>query len=235
MTTMTLTASGVRTVLAETRTVLSELSAALAAASARVPPDLPDGLAPLLRSVTRSHDLAWALATFPLFDPAALTRMRKQEFPLRRNSGEGEKIGDVALWVPAFALSGFPPGVDAFDPMNGVSGLYGVEYPEDALKENRALRERVTHERPTEYVSFPNVHAAAPAIPATIARRVGAIAPRFDRVATAWEAQWEGAAVAAKDPLVLGGIGDLWFLLDQFDLTKLERYIASEFTAPPRE
>ena len=47
----------------------------------------------------------------------------------------------------------------------------------------------------------------------------------FDQIMIAWEADWQ---VAGDDPLMIGEIDSVWFLLAQWDATKLESFIASE-------
>jgi len=53
-----------------------------------------------------------------------------------------------------------------------------------------------------------------------IAQEVGR---EFDRIAVAWEADWVDDA---GDPLMIGEIDGIWFLLAKWDTTALESYIA---------
>lgn len=46
----------------------------------------------------------------------------------------------------------------------------------------------------------------------------------FDRVLVAWEAEWQPLVDA--DPLMIGEIDGIWFLLAKWDTTKLESYVA---------
>jgi hypothetical protein len=72
------------------------------------------------------------------------------------------------------------------------------------------------------------VSAKAPVVPRSVLNKVNRVKGRFREVMLVWEAEWEPAPV--RDPLVIGVIYDKAFLLDQYDTTKLERYIVSEFT-----
>lgn len=73
------------------------------------------------------------------------------------------------------------------------------------------------------------LQAKAPAVPASIREQVAGVAEDFDSLALVYEAEWEVHQVA-PDPLVIGTTAGHNFLVAQFDLTKMESYIASEFT-----
>ena len=74
-----------------------------------------------------------------------------------------------------------------------------------------------------------NLFGAAAAAPTSqitdealaIASDVGS---EFDRIMVAWEANW---AENAGDPLMIGEIDGVWFLLAKWDTTSLESYVAS--------
>ena len=78
------------------------------------------------------------------------------------------------------------------------------------------------------------LRARCPGTPSDVRRRLSEIGvDRFSNVSVVFEAQWDGELI--KDPLVIGTICDVDFLLDQYDVTKLKRYIVSEFCQKPSE
>lgn len=62
-------------------------------------------------------------------------------------------------------------------------------------------------------------------IPKTVAAKVEEVKGKFDQLYVAWEADW----APGGDPIVLGQKGDYWFIIDKWDVTKLESYVISEF------
>jgi hypothetical protein len=116
----------------------------------------PQEIAELEAQIFKAANLAWALRTFPVFDPSCLRMMRKEK---------GLKV-------------------------------------------------------------------QCPAIPGAILKNLEKVSGRFERTEIIWEAQWSAYA-EVKDPLIIGTIGMTSFLIDQFDATKLERYVMGEFCRKP--
>jgi hypothetical protein len=56
----------------------------------------------------------------------------------------------------------------------------------------------------------------------------------FDQIAIAAEVAKWNERIGPGDPLVLGRVGPLWWLIAKFDTTPLEEYVAKEFSAGPR-
>jgi hypothetical protein len=59
-------------------------------------------------------------------------------------------------------------------------------------------------------------------VPQSVAAHVEEVGHMFDGLFVAWEADWQ---TAKGDPIVIGRIADVYFLVDSWDLTKLETYI----------
>jgi hypothetical protein len=191
---------------------------------------LDDGPAgQIYEQLNRAHNLAWALQLFPLFDPACLSRMHVQAFPELRARWNGDKTYSGGLWVPVFAAVPFgrhPTSIrrGPADSRLALCGLTVGQYPDKAIDDNRrALKEPQGYE----------IEARSPEVPESVLSRVNPVRDRFECVELVFEAEWAPAEV--KDPLVVGRIARSFFLIDQFDVTKLERYISSEFCQKPAE
>lgn len=64
------------------------------------------------------------------------------------------------------------------------------------------------------------------AVPQTVKALVSEAKEHFDETFVAWEANWNPQQ---KDPLVLGRVADLFFIIAKWDVSNLESYVASEF------
>lgn len=187
------------------------------------------------RAIRQAVNLAWAARTFPIFDMRALARLKEQEVVIGRYA--------VKLFLPAFAGCSFPVRYSGGMDINFTNCLpyatdsIGVSYDRSIF--NDANRDRLivldasiakvnpgADERRT-LQSFA-LRAKAPEVPASVTSRVGKVEGRFDVVSLIWEAEWQPRPIA--DPLIIGRIFGHWFLIDQYDETKLERYIVSEFS-----
>lgn len=188
-------------------------------------------IAQVRKDLKRAHDLSWALQVFPLFDPACLLRMVIQHFTeLRPSFGGTGPAYTGGLWVPAFAsvpVSGYRTHLerDATERDARLCEHHIGYYPEKALDQNRAALRKISQAHDFR------IRADAPRIPASVMERVEPVRPRFEAVDLVFEAEWAPSPV--KDPLVIGRITGVFFLIDQFDLTKMERYISSEFCSKP--
>jgi hypothetical protein len=65
-------------------------------------------------------------------------------------------------------------------------------------------------------------------VPVRIKQKADATKGIFDEQFVAWEAEW--VEEAPSDPLLIGQLGDKYYLIDAWDATKLESYITQEFT-----
>lgn len=177
--------------------------------------------------IRQAMNFAWAMRTFPLFDVACLSRLREfefEKFPCRSGAMFTGK-----LYLPYFAWTDFGQDQTPFYSLSGYSGsalpmgrfssCISINFPFEIVRKNEG---RIPSGHAMELM------ARAPVVPESVKRKVSGVKDRFDAVNLVWEAEWEPAPV--KDPLVVGVIYDRAFLLDQFDVTKLERYIISEFT-----
>ena len=196
----------------------------------------PIEISELTNQISKAANLAWALRRFPVFDTGCLKMMRKEKglkvFQKQQWGPEQEKVFELDIWVPVFGFSSLPQGhsgsiaVVSWQPTN--YDYMGNSIDEAIKTENR--RELETKAKGAAIM----LETRCPPVPGGITRRVEKVAHRFERTSIVWEAQWS-AYQEIKDPLILGHIGNLVFLLDQFDATKLERYVMSEFCRNPKE
>jgi hypothetical protein len=67
-------------------------------------------------------------------------------------------------------------------------------------------------------------------IPQRVKHHLKDIEHEFDDIYVAWEAIWENVPQnIGNDPLLIGECGGAYFLIDQWDTSKLETYITKEF------
>lgn len=193
--------------------------------------------------------LVHAYRNWPTFDPGCLALMR-----------EDKALG---IFVPTLAFDsitrrGSNPVAhsESWSPMAGSRLFYdgppcaiSVVLPEHLIARNRQILTQVrvhsaecdgftlTPSRknpPTEATVDRNrLTALAPPIPAGVAERILAAEGEFDCMKLVWEAEWKGDPV--KDPLVIGLLRGRCFLVDQYDATKVERYIMSEMCQKKRD
>lgn len=174
----------------------------------------------VIAALCRAERTAWIARRFPVFDLGCLSRMKRQKLLL---GGHG-----LDLWVPTLVASWYVRGsVNTVDWIP-TEDLYRYGYSSSPfpyfdgrfLQQNRELLYN-------SGLGNTQLSAQAPTVPLDVRRRVSKLEGKFDGFRLVWEAEWEPIPVG--DPLVLGVIGDLHFLVDQFDLTKLERYISGEY------
>lgn len=183
--------------------------------------------------VSKARNLAWALRTFPIFDPSCLRMMRKEKGLKVHIKGawSGDPALDIQLdiWVPVFASG----------PVSTQDIVRASFVPTIDSHAGYAIDRMMVEENQREiHAKFKNgsitLHATCPSVPAVIIQNLNRLAGRFERTEIVWEAQWSAYA-EVKDPLIIGIIGNTSFLIDQFDATKLERYVMSEFCARPKQ
>lgn len=176
------------------------------------------------------RNLAWAFRTFPQFDLNALSITREMEVEVSSGYGHQETKSKRKLMLPVFAVneycglsSGRIGGVRLYVSKTGhVEQSIGdrrISYSEESANYNRLAM----HE-----VDSAVLNANQPIAPLAVRNRVADISSRFSRLHLAWETSWND--VPKPDPLVIGEIDGHFFLVDQFDTTKLEGYVVSEFS-----
>jgi len=171
--------------------------------------------------------LSMALRRFPIFDPKCLSSM-KEFIYVRRVGSEDLKI---KVMVPTFAIVAWNNRVREFylghTSNKMLLGSDMIDFDIDLQHQNcEALAKHRLHGEMDSRLT-----AVRPNIPVDVERRVSGLIDCFEYVSVVWEAEWSIAPV--KDPLVIGTVLERHFLIDQYDTTKLERYISSEMTSGP--
>lgn len=127
--------------------------------------------------------------------------------------------------LPRFAISdwGFAsPRQSEWTPQYGYQVADGVNLAARNLRDERV--------RESSFDGW-RVHALPPPVPDGAAEQVKRCGIEFDRTYLVWEADWlEGPASGGKDPLVIGVVLEAPFLIAKWDQTKIEDYVAHEFT-----
>lgn len=188
----------------------------------------------LIGAISKAANLAWALRRFALFDTSCLKMMRKEKglkvFLKQAWGPETEKAYELDLWVPVFGFSSL--GGHGTVPVATWSPT-GYDYMGNSIDEAIKTENRREIEAKAKNVTI-TLESKCPPVPGGITRKIEQLSHRFERTSIVWEAQWS-AYQEVKDPLILGHIGNLVFLLDQFDASKLERYVMGEFCTRPKE
>jgi hypothetical protein len=210
--------------------VLSELIGQLfGKESERIP--MADGAECFRYHAMGVRQLAMALRRYPSFDPACLSGMKKFTYVRRVGSHDIS----IEVMVPTFGIHQIGYGriceFNLFSDQNVFEfGRGRVLFNQDLQRENRdALQAKDLH-RSGEWTAG-RISAAVPTIPKDVDRRIDEARQCFDHMSLVWEAEWSSKPV--EDPLVIGHVLDQHFLVDQYDVTKLERYISSEMTRRP--
>ncbi len=192
----------------------------------------PQEIAELEAQIFKAANLAWALRTFPIFDTSCLRMMRKEKglkVQLQgRWGGDAQLDLELDLWVPVFAMGPLGHGVSSRTMFTPTYDNYcGHVIEKEMVSDNQ--REIQTKVKNGTTVTL---HAQCPAIPGAILKNLDKVSGRFERTEIIWEAKWSAYA-EVDDPLIIGTIGATSFLIDQFDATKLERYVMGEFCRKP--
>jgi hypothetical protein len=181
----------------------------------------------LLRMVV---NYAWAMRTFPSFDVQCLSRLKEQEVEFVDRPSN--RIVKRALFVPAFAWRQWGGGTSGgMEITVGNSGGGWGDAFHFATRRNIVFDSDIFIRKNEAIIGIgaggARLMARSPEVPQSVQYRVGAVADRFEDVNLIWDAQWQPRPLG--DPLVIGSIFGQHFLIDQYDVTKLERYIVSEF------
>lgn len=190
----------------------------------------------LHEAVAKAANLSWALRRFPVFDTGCIKMMRKEKGlkVIQKNQwgSTPETVYELDIWVPVFGFGALPSGHEGalasvtWQPTN-------YDYMGHSIDESMKAENRREIETKAKGAAL-TLETKCPPVPGGITRRVQKVSHRFERTSIVWEAQWS-AYQEIKDPLILGHIGNTVFLLDQFDASKLERYVMSEFCRRPQE
>lgn len=198
------------------------------------PKDLGDEGVYVRGEIARIQNLCWAYRKFPVFDTSCMSRMKKQMFlnlqpePFSKPKTKGF-TGDLS--VPVFAIDFYPGSPMSWDFVGPYHSARNVSLPSNLVNKNQEIIQKHVGRR---YNSSPfKIQTNPPEIPSNVQKNVEKIRNRFDCIALVWEAEWVPTQV--RDPLVIGRLHGHYFLLDQFDLTKMDRYIVSEFCQGTRE
>lgn len=209
---------------------------------------LPEDAPPqVLRAIRRVERLTRVLQKYPVIDLAYLKRLREYTFRFDQKPDhpvDGEVVKqvlierdryayDVLLRLPHFAvadLDSFRAGggrltIPAFS-INSlrVGGSYSCGWRNSETNLNAVPRGTRQEQQGFE--------TAVPDIPASVQKTIEKAVPDFDSLHMTFEAEWKRSPL--KDPLIIGVLGNQSFLVDQFDATKLERYIVSEHVTNPK-
>lgn len=202
----------------------------------------------------RARDLAWAASRYPQFDCGALllSRPLAVKWPTvpERGARIDAPLAAIEVRVPRFAIATLRKGKT--QPAHAL-GLDDQE--KSKLGNAAALRLHVgqqphcsagclafqTNERCPEQHDGrtladkgPIIAATIPPIPQSVWQRLWPLEDRFGGLHLVYEAEWrqvDAAAPVERDPLVVGMIDGIAFVLDHYDLTNVEHYIRHEFTA----
>jgi hypothetical protein len=180
--------------------------------------------------------LVMALRRFPRFDVACLSALKPFKFK-RRITGGGPSGRDVEIdvVVPTFAVVDLNcnMGFAEFDLLNERNAFYlgGDSNQEIRFNFDLQMQNRTKVENLRMNWQDGKLRAKVPDVPVDVRKRIDEARPIFSRMSLVWEAEWEPAPL--RDPLILGHVLGHTFLVDQYDVTKLERYISSEMTRSP--
>lgn len=179
------------------------------------------------------------VSEFRRIDLAFLKLARRRVIPIIR----GQAKGEVELVLPVWGVTDFPyanrvrirnvgSGPFVESNMNYSRMEYLITILRDAQWANEQALQLVFRDRGNAQ-QF-GVVAVCPPPPDEVRKSVCKVASKFDEVFIAFEADWREDASVYDDPLIIGvrkvGIVEESFLLAVYDPTKLEHYIASEFT-----
>jgi len=187
---------------------------------------------PVIRSLQKISNLAWALRKYPIIDVSFFSMSRRDLISVSQPNGTAKEI---MLWVPVFAaghatMSGLmgSMGMGSTDTSATFDPQYGhvsFDFTRPAETQMQINRDEIS--RQGLYGSSITLKAMRPRIPAKVMAHVNDISGKFDQTALVWEASWKGEV--RVDPFIIGQMFDTWFLIDQFDLSKMEHYVLSEF------
>lgn len=178
------------------------------------------------------RQLVMAYRRYPTFDPSCLITMKEFKYTVRVG---GHNLSAM-VFVPKFGVCDAynHNGEVRFDLLGEQNcfnfGTEGAIRFDHRLQGSNREALKAANLEPQGW-SDRQLRAIMPKVPADVRKRMEAARPCFDRMSIVWEAEWSNAPVV--DPLIIGHVLDKHFLVDQYDVTKLERYVSSEMTRPP--
>jgi hypothetical protein len=175
--------------------------------------------------------LIMALRRYPRFDPACLSAMK----PFVYTERVGSENKSVPVMVPTFGVVqiDFSRGEANFN-LNKTGNTYSIGRNTVAFNsqlENQNSNIMREARLGQGQWNGGTLSARVPNIPTDVRSRIDDARPCFETMHIVWEAEWSNAPVV--DPLIIGEACDYLFLVDKYDVTKLERYISSEMTQDP--
>ena len=178
--------------------------------------------------VIHARQMASAYLRFPVFDVRCLSRMKEVEIEFNINAVKNPR---AILNVPAFAwLNMFHAGIVEWSPVSDqlmrLAGDTYISFEPPLIEKNRRSLAPIEAVIRQSGWGSDRLRATSPTIPKAVEEKARRLVNDFEDLLLVWDAEWTPAPL--KDPLVLGRIGKVFFLLDQYDVTKLERYVASE-------
>lgn len=177
-------------------------------------------------SIENAKELEPIVTRFAEFDPSGVYHhCTKRTFDLNRG-------GKAVFVLPTFCSAKF----DSRTQRMLWRGRWGIDGPIPTDAYEHSDRNEREFFRLAGLFGNPVLVAEEPMAPSGVRRRVNKLMPLFSQVVTLWEAEWklENRRVQGVDPLVLGEKLGLWFVIDRWDLTKLESYIDAEFSSRPK-
>jgi hypothetical protein len=220
--------------------LVEEQAGALARAHPRMDPMYPDGLPygvsdnttfDLSRECRRLSRIAWAFQRFPILDVKILSRLRRQTFLIEGRDGKHQ----TEFYVPELYWCNSYQNGHTVSWHVGCYAKYGalehsahlgcdiyVKYDESAIEHNR---------KANQGQDWLSINTSSPPTPIDVERRMSKLGRNFDETKIIFEASWE--PIIKPDPLVVGIIGKYCFIIDHFDVSKLERYVLAEFVTKP--
>jgi len=178
----------------------------------------------VLQHGVRLRKIVMALRRFPRFDIACLSAMKEWE----------HKPTKTKFYVPSFGVCSYDSlnriefHLEQFNSMN--VGSQTISFSSTLQGENMETARRFS--KSGDFANDPfRLEALAPRIPMDVTKRVEGVRDCFERLSLAWDADWAQRPVA--DPIVIGEVAGTFFLVDKYDLSKLERYVSSEMTRGP--
>jgi hypothetical protein len=177
------------------------------------------------------RQLVMAMRRYPIFDPSCLSSMKKYTHKVQT----GSEWKEIQVLVPTFGVapyrSGIPQATFNLNSERNVFELGSITKIYFNFDSQRRNDQAMRAARVDQTWGAGELRAAMPTVPVDVQKRVDEVSTCFDHISVVWEAEWGPAPVV--DPLIIGSVDEYHFLVDQYDVTKLERYISSEMTKRP--
>lgn len=227
----------VRGILAQAVAELSAVTAALELGKEGLRASTREIVDAIIAGTDRVTRLAAAFRRFPMFDTSVVSRMIPKTLTFRR----GGQKAEIEMVLPAFGYGRINNIGSTPQDIRYRFNEYGGPQIQDHFGyhllnwTNEVIQNNLDALKSLGSVGQADIVTKCPAIPADVKRRVQDAADefKFDSLAAVWEAEY--TVSAPKDPLIIGRLSGYDFLVDQYDPSKMERYITAEFSTPPVE